>query len=168
MKHCSLRSLMNTYNFPPEVGSCGPISPFRIYALVKFYINQRCNNFSYLHYERISIPTFTNIRPDAESSSSDLFMFSESTRTYINAQTNHGFGCLISTDSGLIDLRVLLWAAIELHLLYRNTSQRDIYLGSKTPHQEDWQICPNRSDRYSSATLGQRRKQGISCVVNRI
>ncbi|EAT34919.1 AAEL012872-PA, partial [Aedes aegypti] len=41
--------------FLPEGDSYGhPISP-PLYGLVKLYINHRCNNFSYLHYdERIS------------------------------------------------------------------------------------------------------------------
>lgn len=52
-----IASFVDEYvQFLPEGDSSGrPISP-PLHGLVKLYINQRCNNFSYLHYgKRISI-----------------------------------------------------------------------------------------------------------------
>lgn len=69
--------------FSPEVDSCGrPIST-PLYGLVKLYINQRCNNFSYLHYEeRISILL---LQTSAQMPRAAFCLYLVRARTYINA-----------------------------------------------------------------------------------
>lgn len=85
--------------FLPEGDSSGrPISP-PLHGLVKLYINQRCNNFSYLHYgKRISI-LLLQTSAQMPTAASCLYL-----------SLNKSHRSVFAFDSRLIDLRALVWA----------------------------------------------------------
>lgn len=94
--------------FLPDGDSSGrPISP-PLHGLVKLYINQRCNNFSYLHYgKRISI-LLLQTSAQMPTAASCLYLMRAHTRLYVSLNKSHR--SVFAFDSRLIDLRALVWA----------------------------------------------------------